>query len=342
MTEVKLDFKDVLIKPQLSYVNSRKDVNLVRHFEEFKYSANELTSIPVIAANMDTVGTMDVFKTLHKHNIITFFHKFITREELIENKELLQSNKDLFALTIGKNQEELDRLLEISIDLDFKIICVDIANGYMESFVDFCSQVRDYFPDQIIVAGNVVCPAMTRRLILEANVDVVKVGIGGGSACTTRIKTGIGMPQLSAVQECAEAAHELDAHVISDGGITCPGDVAKAFGAGADFVMIGGQFAGHDQNPGEVIEEDGKKFKEFYGMSSSHAMHKNYNGVNCYRTSEGRCLRIKYRGDLNETVLDFLGGLRSTCTYVDCENLEDIEDCVEFVRVSQQFNSSLI
>ena len=342
MTEVKLDFKDVLIKPQLSYVNSRKDVNLTRNFEEFKYSTNDMTAIPIIAANMDTVGTMDVFKTLHKHKIITFFHKFITKEELIENKELLESNQDLFALTIGKSQNELDRLLEISTQIDFKIICIDIANGYLESFVDFCSEVRDYFPDQIIVAGNVVCPVMTRRLIVEANVDVVKVGIGGGSACTTRIKTGVGMPQLSAVQECAEAAHELDAHVISDGGITCPGDVAKAFGAGADFVMIGGQFAGHDQNPGEVIEEDGKKFKEFYGMSSSHAMHKNYNGVNRYRTSEGRCLRIKYRGDLNETVMDFLGGLRSTCTYVDCENLEDIQDCVEFVRVSQQFNSSLI
>ena len=319
MTEVKLDFKDVLIKPQLSYINSRKDVNLIRNFEEFKYSANDITAIPVIAANMDTVGTMDVFKTLHKHKIITFFHKFITKEELIENKELLEANSDLFALTIGKSQSELDRLLEMSTEIDFKIICIDIANGYLESFVDFCSEVRDYFPDQIIIAGNVVCPAMTRRLIVEANVDVVKVGIGGGSACTTRIKTGVGMPQLSAVQECAEAAHELDAHVISDGGITCPGDVAKAFGAGADFVMIGG-----------------------YGMSSGHAMHKNYNGVNRYRTSEGRCLRIKYRGDLNETVMDYLGGLRSTCTYVDCENLEDIQDCVDFVRVSQQFNSSLI
>lgn len=341
MNETKLDFKDVLIKPRPSYVNSRKDVNLLREFE-FKYSEEEVSNIPIIAANMDTVGTMDVFKTLHKHKLITFFHKFIKNEEFLENKSLLEANKNYFAVTIGLGQSELDRLLELSTLVEFKIICIDIANGYINSFVEFCSTVRDYFPDQVIVAGNVVCPEMTRQLILEGNVDIVKVGIGGGSACTTRIKTGVGMPQLSAVQECSKAAHELDAHIISDGGITCPGDVAKAFGAGADFVMIGGQFAGHDQNPGEVIEEDGQKFKQFYGMSSSHAMNKNYNGVSHYRTSEGRCLKIKYKGDLNETVADFLGGLRSTCTYVDCENLEEIEDCVDFVRVSQQFNSSLI
>lgn len=342
MTELKLDFNQVLIKPKPSYVNSRKDVKLIRHFEEMKYSTEELECLPIIAANMDTVGTMDVFKTLHKHNIITFFHKFVKEEEFKENKELLEGNKDLFAVTIGLGQSELDRLLQLSTILEFKMICVDIANGYLENFVDFCAQVRDYFPDQIIFAGNVVCPQMTRKLILEGNVDVVKVGIGGGSACTTRIKTGVGMPQFSAVQECAKAAHEVDAHIISDGGITCPGDVAKAFGGGADFVMIGGQFAGHDQNPGEIIEEGGQKFKQFYGMSSSHAMNKNYNGVSHYRTSEGRCLKIKYKGDLNETVSDFLGGLRSTCTYIDCESIEEMGELTEFVRVGQQFNSSLI
>jgi GMP reductase len=341
MDDIKLDFSDVLIHPKHSFLSSRKEVNLTREFE-FKYSEMIVNNTPIIAANMDTVGTMEVFKTLHKHGMITFFHKFISEEELVENKNLLEENPDLFAMTIGMSETELNRLLHLSTLFTFKMICIDVANGYMDTFVEFCSRVRDYFPDQVIVAGNVVCPEMTRRLILEGNVDVVKVGIGGGSACTTRIKTGVGMPQLSAVMECAKAAHELDAHIISDGGITCPGDVGKAFGAGADFVMIGGQFAGHDQNPGDIIEENGEKFKLFYGMSSGHAMNKNYNGVERYRTSEGRCLKIKYRGDLNETVMDYLGGLRSTCTYIDCENIEDLEECTDFVRVNSQFNSSLL
>ena len=341
MEDPLLDFSDVLIKPSLSYLESRNDVNLVREFE-FHHSEYMMENIPVIAANMDTVGTMDVFKVLHRHKIMTFFHKFITTEEYFQNKKLLEQNPDYFAITIGMGEKELNRLKEISKKLTFKAICVDVANGYMDKFVSFCTQVRQEFPEHIIFAGNVVCSEMTRRLILEAGVDVVKVGIGGGSACTTRIKTGVGVPQLSAVQDCAKAAHEFGAHIISDGGITCPGDLAKAFGAGADFVMIGGQFAGHDQNPGDVIEEEGQKYKLFYGMSSEHAMKKNYNGVNRYRTSEGRCIRIKYKGDMNETVSDFLGGLRSTCTYIGCENLEEMPEIVNFVRVGKQFNNSLI
>ena len=341
MTDLKLDFSDVLIRSRPTTLNSRKEVNLTRDFE-FKHSESELSNIPIIAANMDTVGTMDMFKALHKHNIMTFFHKFLAEEEFVENKELLEENQDLFSVTIGLGESELDRLLHLSTLFSFKVICIDIANGYMDSFVDFCYRVREHFPESVIVAGNVVCAEMTRKLILEGEVDIVKVGIGGGSACTTRIKTGVGMPQLSAVLDCAEAAHELGAHIISDGGITCPGDMSKAFGAGADFVMVGGQFAGHDQNPGELIEEDGKQYKLFYGMSSGHAMNKNYNGVERYRTSEGRCLRVKYRGDVNETVLDFLGGLRSTCTYVDCKDLEELSDFVDFVRVGHQFNSSLL
>jgi len=337
MNDLKLDFSDVLIRPRHSFLTSRKEVNLVREFE-FKHSEMELETIPIAAANMDTVGTIPMFKELHKHNIMTFFHKFIPEEEFVENKSLLEENQDLFAVTIGLGEPELNRLLHLSTLFKFKVICIDIANGYMDSFVEFCARVREFFPENIIVAGNVVCAEMTRRLILDGEVDVVKVGIGGGSACTTRIKTGVGMPQLSAVLDCAEAAHELGAHIISDGGITCPGDVSKAFGAGADFVMIGGQFAGHDQNPGEIIEENGNKYKLFYGMSSGHAMNKNYNGIERYRTSEGRCLKIKYRGDVNETVLDFLGGLRSTCTYVDCKEIEDMEEFVEFVRVGHQFN----
>ena len=221
-------------------------------------------------------------------------------------------------------------------------ICVDIANGYIDSFLRFCSRVRERFPDKIIVAGNVVTRELVEQLILDGGVDIVKVGIGPGSACTTRLKTGVGMPQLSAVMECADAAHGVNGYIISDGGITCPGDMAKAFGAGADFVMVGGQFAGHEQNPGEVIESDGKKYKQFYGMSSDVAQHTHYGKMEKYRSSEGRVLKIPYKGDLNNTVLDYLGGIRSTCTYINAKNIKQMPKCTTFMRVTQQLNTVFV
>lgn len=339
--ELALDFSDVLIKPRYSNVYSRKQVTLERTFS-FLHSTKTLSNIPIMTANMDTIVNFDVFKVLSSHNLFTTFHKFIGAPEYIENKILLDKYPDNYAISIGMSECDIDKLHIISKEIDFKTICIDIANGYLSCFVEFCLKVRNNFPDKIIIAGNVVCKDMVNVLLTRGKVDIVKVGIGGGSACTTRIKTGVGVPQLSAVMDCAKEAHMLGGHIISDGGITCPGDLGKAFGAGADFVMIGGQFAGHAQSPGEVIEEDGKKFKLFYGMSSSHAMKKNYGSVNSYRTSEGRSLKIKYKGDLNDTVSDFLGGLRSLCTYNNSLKLEHLVGNVNFIRVHNQFNKSLV
>ena len=334
------DFSDVLITPRPTNVKSRKQVNLTRHFT-FNHSPLELNIVPILAANMDTIGTMDICKKLAEHNMLTCLHKFIKLEEIIKEKDFLNSHKDNFAVSIGWNDNEIDRLHLIHNHVQFKTICIDIANGYILDFVVFCKQVREHFPDKIIIAGNVVCSEMCEMLYSMAEVDIVKCGIGGGSACTTRIKTGIGIPQFSCVEECS-SKQDRKYHVISDGGITCPGDVGKAFGAGADFVMIGGQFGGHDENPGDVIEEDGKKFKLFYGMSSTHAMKKNYGGKNSYRTSEGRCLKIPYKGSIEDTIEDYLGGLRSTCTYVDCMSIEDLHTNVNFIKVNNQFNGKFI
>ena len=339
--ELALDFSDVLIKPRYSNVHSRKQVDLERNLK-FLHSPKTLKNIPVMCANMDTIVNFEVFKVLSNHNLFTTFHKFISVEKYIENKDLLEKYPDNYAISIGMSDNDIEKLRSINQVIDFKTICIDIANGYLSCFVDFCLKVRNNFPDKIIIAGNVVCKDMTNLLLTKGKVDIVKVGIGGGSACTTRVKTGVGIPQLSAVMECSKEAHILGGHVISDGGITCPGDLGKAFGAGADFVMVGGQFAGHSQSPGEVIEEDGKKFKLFYGMSSSHAMKKNYGSVNSYRTSEGRSLKIKYKGDLNDTISDFLGGLRSLCTYNNSEKLDYLIGNVNFVRVHNQFNKSLV
>ena len=336
------DFSDVLIVPKPTELYSRNLVNLERNFK-FKYSHQDAQMVPIMAANMDTVGTIDVLKEMAKNNMFVCLHKFIKMEEFEKNKEFLQSHKNNYAISIGCKDVDFVTLEKLHSLLQPKFVCVDVANGYMSNLCTFCAKIRQHFPDLVIIAGNVCTPIGVEKLILEGKADIVKCGIGGGSACTTRIKTGIGYPQFSCALECSQKARELDGMIISDGGITCPGDLAKAFGTGAHFVMVGGQFAGHDQNPGDIIQDDnGKKWKEFYGMSSTHAMNKNYGGKNNYRASEGRHIKIPYKGDLNDTIEDFLGGLRSTCTYVNCKNLADLPTKVEFVQVNNQFNKSLI
>jgi GMP reductase len=250
---------------------------------------------------------------------------------------------DYFAVSTGISEYDFNKLNEI-MDSNFgsrvKFICIDVANGYMEQLIDFCKKVRDLYPRKIIIAGNVVTREITEELILRGKVDIVKVGIGPGSACTTRLKTGVGMPQLSAISECADAAHGVNGYIIGDGGITCPGDVSKGYGAGADFIMIGGIFSGHDENPGDIITEDnGDKFKLFYGMSSDTAMNKHFGEMAKYRSSEGKTVKIKYKGPLENTVSDILGGVRSTCTYINAKQIKNIPKCCTFVRVNRQLNN---
>lgn len=335
--DIKLDYSDVLIRPKRSILSSRNEVNLERQID-FPISKQSWCGIPIIAANMDTIGTYNVYKVLSTYKIITAFHKFYDTDDYIsmEQKGL---DPNYFMVSTGITQNDYEKLISICDAINVKFICIDVANGYMEQLVDFCKRVRDKYPHKIIIAGNVVTREITEELILRGRVDIVKVGIGPGSACTTRLKTGVGMPQLSAISECADAAHGTNGFIIGDGGITCPGDVSKGYGAGADFIMIGGQFSGHDENPGDIIEEDGKKYKMFYGMSSDTAMKKHYGSVASYRSSEGKTVRIKYKGPLSETVMDILGGVRSTCTYINAKNIKHIPKCCTFVRVNRQLNT---
>jgi GMP reductase len=339
--EPKLDFSDVLVTPRSSSVGSRQEVYLTRTFK-FKYSPYSLECVPLMAANMDTVGSIEMMRALSKCGVFTCLHKFITLDEFRENAEFMKEHPDSFAVTIGYSASEIDWLALVNDIIDFKVICIDVANGHLKGFVRFCKQIRDLYPEKIIIAGNVCTPEGVEALITDGQVDVVKCGIGGGSACTTRIKTGVGFPQFSAAAECSKVARELGASIVSDGGITCPGDAVKAFGVGADFVMVGGQFAGHTETPGEIIVENDKLFKEFYGMSSERAMTKNYGEKKAYRTSEGRCMKIPYKGDVSDTLSDFLGGIRSACTYTDCRNIEEMTGGLDFIRVNHQYNQSLL
>ena len=338
--DIKLDYSDVLFRPKRSTLQSRKDVNLKRTYR-FKYSKNEWSGIPIVAANMDGVGELAIAEKLAEFEMITCLTKQHDEKKLKKCKIIKKIYPHL-ALSIGIKKEDFENLNNVLKEFNFiKFICIDVANGYSEHFSKFVKSVRDKYPTKTIIAGNVVTADMTQELILSG-ADIVKVGIGPGSVCTTRTQTGVGYPQLSAVIECADAAHGLGAHIIADGGCTCPGDVAKGFGGGADFVMLGGMFAGHDEGKGKLIKTNGKKFIEFYGSSSDVANKKHYGGLSDYRSSEGRTVRIKYRGKIKDTILNILGGIRSSCTYVGAPSLKQLSKCTTFVRVSNQFNDTFV
>ena len=315
--EVKLDFSDVLIKPKRSELESRKDVGLTRDFR-FKHSNHKWTGIPIIASNMDHTGTYKMHSVFEEYGMLVALCKFV---EYTDKTNLIQ--------TIG-----LDYDLD-TIDYDSKWLCLDIANGYTERFSTYVKKIRKHEAtrDKILIAGNVCTPEATEQIIL-AGADIVKIGIGPGSVCTTRKMTGVGYPQLSATIECADAAHGLGGHIITDGGCQVPGDIAKSFGAGADFVMLGGMFAGHDECEGEV--ENGKM--SFYGMSSEDAQLKHYGKKASYRAPEGKKVYIEHKGSVRTTVEEILGGLRSACTYAGAKTLKDLPKCTTFVKVNRQLN----
>ncbi len=336
--EVKLDFKDVLLRPKRSELRTRADVDITREYH-FRNSGQTWSGVPIIAANMDHTGTIAVATALAKHALLTAMGKFVSLEQWQSLKEQQPSAIDYCFISAGGREDDFSALKDIAKQIDSPFICLDVANGYSEAFVECVRRARAEFTDKTIMAGNVVTGEMVEELILSG-ADIVKVGIGPGSVCTTRKATGVGYPQLSAIIECADAAHGLGGHVCADGGCVVSGDVVKAFAAGADFVMLGGMLAGHDECLGEVIEQDGRHYKRFYGMSSVEAMDKHHGGVANYRASEGKSVNVPYRGPISATVSELLGGLRSACTYVGAARLKELSKRTTFVRVTQQINAA--
>ena len=357
--EVKLDYDDVLLRPKRSVLGSRKEVLVSR---DFKFENTHWHGMPIMAANMDGVGTIEMANELESAGMFTCLKKTYNESTLIEyfNNKI----RKYTAMSIGITERDYRKLVDVHevCHGNLLFVCIDVANGYSERFVEFVKQIREEFPTLTIIAGNVVTGEMTEQLILNG-ADIVKVGIGPGSACTTRIQTGVGYPQLSAVIECADAAHGLGGFVVADGGCTCTGDIVKAFAGGADFVMLGSMLAGTDQGGGNVIEKhyvtneieytsedypksyelvrETKKFVEFYGMSSKKANEIHFGGLKDYRTAEGRELMIPYKGDVNDIVQDIQGGVRSAMTYIGAQKLKQISKCATFIRVNNQYNSSL-
>lgn len=345
--DVKLDFSDVLIIPKRNQAISRSDIDLNRTIK-FLYSPYEYYGVPIIASNMTGVGTFDVHDVLAKHRVMTAICKHYTFEDWENNKNKIDT--DYIILSTGISENDLNKAKEIVDRYWLRYVMIDVANGYSERFCDFIKKFRDEYPDVCIMAGNVATKEMTEALII-AGADVVKCGIGSGSVCRTRLQTGVGYPQLSCVIECANYAHGLNASIISDGGCTNIGDISKAFCAGADFVQLGSMLAGHQESGQEIITKYKKKeyldspedslyeehqFVEFYGMSSKKAQENHFGGFNDYRASEGREVLVPYKGLIENTIKEILGGIRSTCTYIGSKTIKQMPKCASFVRVNNQ------
>ena len=379
--EVKLNYDDVLIRPKRSTLGSRKEVDLERGFTYPNYEPypdnnpdllpkgypagpyveKHFRGVPIMASNMDGVGTFEMADELASQKIMTCLVKTYSVNELVSYFDIMPTaRKEYVAMSIGITQNDEDKFRAVyeQVGDKLKYICIDVANGYSERFCDFVRRFRQLYPNIVIIAGNVVTADQTQELILNG-ADIVKVGIGPGSVCTTRIQTGVGYPQLSAVIECADAAHGLGGHIIADGGCTCPGDVAKAFAGGADFVMLGGMLAGHDEGGGKVVTKhiatggayktpegtfipyfEEQNFIQFYGMSSDAANKKHFGGLKDYRASEGREVLVPYRGKVAETIQTILGGIRSTCTYAGAKRLKHLSKCATFIRTNTQYNKT--
>jgi GMP reductase len=357
INETKLDFDDVLIRPKRSTLKSRLDVDLVRSFK-FAHSSRQLNCVPIMVANMDTVGTISIGQSVSSLGSITCLHKHYDENTLVN---VFAKPTDLIWYSTGTSKKDLEKLEHVfkklnNSGVDYPNVCLDVANGYTEQFVKTSAYIRKLFPEIILMAGNVVTGEMVEELIIHGKVDIVKVGIGSGSVCTTRLKTGVGYPQLSAVMECADAAHGLGGHICSDGGCKVVGDICKAFGGNSDFVMLGSMFAGCDECEGEWQYEylttmgnwqsvnpnnNNTKRKvslQYYGMSSKNAMDKHHNGVAEYRTSEGKCVTVPYKGFAADILLDIFGGLRSACTYIGANKIKDFGKKTTFIQVNNTHN----
>ena len=331
--EPKLDFDDVLIRPKRSEAPSRASIVLQREYR-FLNSGATWKGIPIVASNMDTVGTMAMAEALGPE-LMTCLHKHYPEGELVDFFKNAVHRASTF-FTLGIKDEELEKLRTVKTKVDLRFICVDAANGYTRYFVERVKRIRETFPQLTIMAGNVATPDMVQELLISGAADIVKIGIGPGSVCTTRLMTGVGYPQLSAIIECADAAHGLRGHVCADGGCRSPGDVVKAFAAGADFVMLGGMLAGVDECEGEWVEKEGKRVAlAFYGMSSRKALDKYSGGRRDYRACEGREIEVQCKGPVKETIQEITGGIRSACAYVGATRLKDLSKCTTFVICSR-------
>lgn len=356
--EIQLDYDDILLLPNRSKSASRKTVDIEREFL-FYHSPRKWKGTPIFAANMANTGTLAMSLELSKYKFCTALHKFYDLEVIIPHFNQNLNNKDYIWYTTGIRGEDFSKLENFLKEVSFQPnIVIDVPNGYTDDFVRICSTIRNMCHDSIIMAGNVCTSNMVQEIILHGGVDIVKCGNSFGGACRTKNKTGIGRPMFSTVLDCSNSAHGLKSNhkkmglICADGGCKAVGDICKAIGGGADFIMLGSIFAGCDENEGdweyeyktifdtwEPVPYQGdktitrKKSLKFYGMSSHHAQLKHYNEIREYATSEGTTLSIPYKGGVQGVVQDILGGIRSCCSYSGVDEIENLHKAANFIRL---------
>ena len=331
-SEKKLNFKDVLIVPKSSKINSRKDVVLDTKIL-FPASGINWTGVPIMASNMDNVGTFEMgfaLQNFHMTNAVSKFYNKDAWVKSISNGLDLEFNFITFGLQEISEIDEIISYILQKTNKNIKTIVFDIPNGYIEKFSKIISEARKEFPKLGIIAGNVVTSEGV-RLLMDSGADGVKVGIGSGGVCDTTETTGIGYPQLSAAIDCSLEVKKYNGFIVSDGGVKITGDISKAFAAGSGFVMLGSLLAAHKESMAPIIRKDNKNFRELYGMSSTQAMVKHYGGVADYRTSEGKLILVEDRGPVKHTLNKILGALRSTCTYINAKNIGEIYENSSFI-----------
>lgn len=335
----KLSYKNVALKPRRSEIRSRADVDLSRTFK-FPYSGQECHGIPIMAANMDTVGTFEMAIALAASKAFTAIHKYYSVEAWKEFAAEHPECMPYVILTSGTSNQDQERMCRILDTVkSVKFVMIDTLESNSQDFVEQLRNVRLQYPNHTLIAGSVADWQLMEEMIITARVDAIKIGMSMSSTSTGRKKTGCGFPSISNILECANAAHAYNVRVIASGGCACPGDVAKAMAAGADFVMLGGLLAGHEECGGELIIRRGRKYKLFYDMSSTTAMKKHVGCVTTYRGSEGRTVEVPYKGAVHNTLLNICDGLRSACTYVGCHKLKELTKRATFIPLSDHHGS---
>lgn len=341
-----LSFDDVLLTPQYSDISSRKEVDISSslgviksskvepsgaHFTASISEKEERLSLPIISSPMDTV-TEDVMANAMAHKGgLGVIHRYNTIDRQAELVKLVRSydKTALVSAAIGATGDYLERAAAL-VNAGAQIICIDVAHGHHAHVKQACQRIKEEFKLVYLIAGNVA--TIEGFCDLESwGADAIRVGIGGGSICSTRIRTGHGIPTFQSVLDCARVAKK--ARIIADGGIKTSGDIVKALAAGADFVMLGSMLSGTTETPGSIIVEGGKEYKLYRGMASKEAQ---INWRGSYSVSEGISTRVEYKGNVFSILDDIRGGIKSGLSYSGAKNLMELQAYARFTRQTSQ------
>lgn len=324
---MKYTFNDVLIEPQFSTIESRSQVSL----------HSKGLDLPILTANMDTVTESQMSNAMSECGGAGVLHRFMTIDQNVRMFKDTLNSKTPAWVSVGVSNHEFERASAL-IKAGAQNVVIDVAHGAQMQVANFASRLLELSEHFNLVVGNFAGNQSIVDFIQHVKHDPnrpigIKIGIGPGAMCTTRVKTGVGVPQLSAIQDAAKLKEDLNVWLIADGGLKTPGDIAKALGAGADMVMVGGMVAGTHETPGELVYINQNTFKKYRGSASKES-YEAQNKTGKHRTAEGESTLVPYKGSVSAVMEDIEGGLRSSFTYVGAKNIQEFHKRVKFQMVS--------